>query len=66
MDKRGKKEKDFTQETFNSNSIVSANEYTGLIYPAIDDEQKAETYTEEFKITRQKKAEIEESPKKKR
>ena len=57
-----KRQRDFTRETFNSNSIVSATEYTGLIYPVIDSEEEAEAYTEDFKINMQKKAEIEHKP----
>lgn len=54
------KDKNFTQESFNCSNIVSMTEYTGLIYPAIDSDEEAETYTEEFKINRQKKAEVNE------
>ncbi len=60
MDKE--RQRDFTRETFNSNSIVSATEYTGLIYPAIDSEEEAEAYTEDFKINAQKKAETGRKP----
>ncbi|NLK17598.1 MAG: hypothetical protein GX304_03620 [Clostridiales bacterium] len=56
------KKRNYTQEAFYSNSIVSATEYTGLIYPVVDTEDEAEAYTEDFKINAQKKAEIGHKP----
>ncbi|MFA5449652.1 MAG: hypothetical protein WC292_04360 [Clostridia bacterium] len=52
------KEMEFAKTFLTGSSIVSANEYTGMVATAIDSEEEAEVLSEDFNIPEQKESDI--------